>query len=69
MSNRFLRRPTKAQLRAGRPNSFYHVFTHAVEGLDPFADDLLRAAFIDNLARRLPGGYVPPSGPEVFNDL
>jgi hypothetical protein len=70
MNRRFLkRRPSKADLRIGRPNSYVHVYTHAVEGLNPFADDELKAAWLDTLRRRLPGAVGTYRGPEVFSDV
>lgn len=70
MSKRFLgRRPTLAQQRLVLPNSTYHLFTHAVEGLSPFATDELKAAWIDTLRRRLPGAPDTRFGPEVFTDI
>lgn len=70
MSKQFLkRRPTKADLRRGRPDAGYHVFTHAVEGLTPFATDELKAAWIDTIRRRLPGAPTTKFGPEVFHDI
>jgi hypothetical protein len=50
MSKRLLKRqPSKLELRRGRPNAEYHVFTHAIEGLSPFATDELKAAWIDTI--------------------
>lgn len=70
MSKQFLkRRPTKIELRRGRPGAGYHVFTHAVEGLTPFATDELKAAWIDTIRRRLPGAPMTKFGPEVFHDV
>lgn len=71
MSKQFLlrSRPTKAELRIGRPNSDYHVYTHAVEGLSPFATDELKAAWLDTMRRRLPGAPVRKFGPEIFHDI
>ncbi|MGK2877014.1 MAG: hypothetical protein ACSLFF_00320 [Solirubrobacterales bacterium] len=70
MSKQFLGRwPTKAELRIGRPNSFSHVFTHAVEGLNPFATDELKSAWLDTMRCRLPGSIGTYRGPEVFHDV
>jgi hypothetical protein len=70
MSKRFLKRqPSKVELRRGRPHAEYHVFTHAVEGLNPFATDELKAAWADTLRRRLPGAQVTKFGPEIFHDI
>lgn len=70
MSKRFLtRRATLAEQRQLLPNSTYHVFTHAVQGLRPFATDDLKQAWIDTIRRRLPGAPVSANGPEVFNDI
>lgn len=70
MGKRFLsRRATLAEQRVLRPNSRYHVFTHAVQGLSPFATDELKQAWLHTLARRLPGAPVTSNGPEVFDDI
>lgn len=70
MGKKFLqRRLTLADQRLLRPNSSYHLFTHAVEGLSPFATDELKAAWIDTIRRRLPGAPVTKFGPEVFTDI
>lgn len=70
MSKRFLqRRSTLSELRRLRPNADYHVFSHAVEGLSPFATEDLKAAWLDTIRRRLPGAPVVSGGPEVFRDI
>lgn len=70
MSKQFLKRwPSDAQLRIGRPNAYAHVFTHGVEGLNPFATDELKSAWLDTLRRRLPGALRTYRGPEVFPDI
>ncbi len=45
------------------------MFSHAVEGLAPFATDELKAAWLDTVRRRLPGAPVSKTGPEIFHDL
>jgi hypothetical protein len=70
MSRQFLtRRPNKTELRRPRPNAFVHFYTHAVEGLNPFATDDLKSAWLDTLRRRLPGTTGTYRGPEVFDDV
>src|SRR3954451_2105870 len=70
MSKQFLNRsPSKLELRRARPNAGYHVYTHALQGLSPFATDELKAAWIDTIRRRLPGAPVTKFGPEVFSDV
>jgi len=70
MSKQFLKRwPSDAELRIGRPHAYAHVFTHAVEGLNPFSTDELKSAWLDTLRRRLPGAVGTYRGPEVFADI
>lgn len=70
MSKRFLPRwPSKEVLRIPRPNAYVHFYTHAVEGLNPFANDELKAAWLDTLRRRLPGTASTYRGPAVFHDV
>lgn len=69
MSKKFLRGLTRAELRLARPNSYYHVYTHAVEGLNPFQTDELKAAWTQTLQRRLPGAPETRFGPEVFHGI
>ncbi|MFT4048836.1 MAG: hypothetical protein QM648_03265 [Solirubrobacterales bacterium] len=70
MTKKFLgRRPTLAQQRLLLPDSDYHVFSHAIQGLSPFATDELKAAWAETLRRRLPGAPDTRFGPEVFHDI
>ncbi|MBJ7354123.1 MAG: hypothetical protein JHC98_04800 [Thermoleophilaceae bacterium] len=70
MNRQFLKRwPSKAELRIARPNAYAHVYTHAVEGLNPFSSDELKSAWLDTLRRRLPGTVGTYRGPEVFSDI
>lgn len=70
MSKKFLkRRMTQVELRLPRPDSYFHVYTHSVQGLRPFHTDDLKEAWRHTLARRLPGAYATPSGPEVFDGI
>lgn len=70
MSKRFLKRwPSKEELRIPRPNAYFHFYTHAVEGLNPFGTDELKSAWLDTLRRRLPGTASTYRGPEIFNDV
>lgn len=69
MSKRFLKGMSRAELRLPRPNAWYHVYTHAVQGLSPFQTDELKAAWLQTLQRRLPGAPALKFGPEVFHGL
>lgn len=69
MSKRFLKRMTRAESRLSRPDSYYHVYTHAVEGLNPFATRQLKVAWLNALAIRLPGAAPGYRSPEVFDGI
>jgi hypothetical protein len=70
MSKKFLNhRPTLAERRLLLPNHEYHLFSHAVKGLRPFATDELKQAWFDTMRRRLPGAPIRSDGPEVFDDI
>jgi hypothetical protein len=70
MSRAFLKKyPPLRYWRELRPNADYHVFTHAVEGIDPFPTDELKQAWLDTLGRRLPGAPPTSTGPEIFTDI
>jgi REP element-mobilizing transposase RayT len=70
MSKQFLKRaPTLKELRKPRTNAFFHVYTHAVQGLAPFSNAELRATMLDAMAVRLPGGAIPHARIDVIQQL